>query len=74
MRISIYSFIGSYLIMPETENRTLEEIEHFFSDRTIKLFDIRIRELPEKAEGDVKVTEKHVESNMIVVGPKEFVF
>lgn len=36
----------AYFIMPETEKRSLEEIERHFSDPTIKITDIYIRKLP----------------------------
>lgn len=38
-------FIVAYFIMPETENRTLEEIEMHFSDNSKGLTDIRIKEI-----------------------------
>lgn len=40
-----YSFIAIYLVLPETEERSLEEIEAHFSDKTKGLFDINIRKL-----------------------------
>lgn len=35
--------------MPETEGRTLEEIEHFFSNTQRKLYDI---DIPKMSKGD----------------------
>lgn len=32
-----------YLVLPETENRTLEEIELYFSDKNRKVFDVVIK-------------------------------
>lgn len=32
-----------YLTLPETEKRTLEEIEIYFSDKSRKLFDVEIK-------------------------------
>lgn len=36
---STYSLIGMYIFLPETEGRTLEEVERFFSDKNRKLTD-----------------------------------
>lgn len=41
-----FSLVLAYYIMPETEKRSLEEIERHFSDPTIKITDIYIRKLP----------------------------
>lgn len=40
--LNLYSFIVAYFILPETENRTLEEIELHFSDNSKSLIDINI--------------------------------
>lgn len=37
-----YRVIVMYFYLPETENRSLEDIEHFFSDRSRKMTDIKI--------------------------------
>lgn len=39
------SLIAMYFVMPETENRTLEEVEVHFSDNNRKITDIRIRKI-----------------------------
>lgn len=36
------SFCYMYVFMPETENRTLEEVERYFSDTTRRVTDRRI--------------------------------
>lgn len=36
-----------YVFLPETENRTLEEVELYFSDKTRKLTDIHIKKASE---------------------------
>lgn len=41
-----------YFVMPETENRTLEEVEVHFSDNKRKITDIRIRKI-----GDVEANK-----------------
>lgn len=38
-----FSCVVIYLILPETEGRTLEEIEAYFSDKSRKFNDIQIR-------------------------------
>lgn len=40
--LSAFALILMYLILPETEDRTLEEIELHFSDKTKKITDIKI--------------------------------
>lgn len=40
-----YRIIISYAIMPETENRTLEEIEAHFSDKTKKWTDTNVQKI-----------------------------
>lgn len=40
-----FRFIVAYLILPETENRTLEEIEAHFSDRTKRLTDTDVQRI-----------------------------
>lgn len=39
------SIIISLAIMPETENRTLEEVEAHFSDKTIKLTNTNVKRI-----------------------------
>lgn len=41
--IDILGLIFIYLMLPETENRTLEDIETHFSDNKRKLTDIKIK-------------------------------
>lgn len=40
--IGVVGFIAMYLILPETEGRTIEDIEQYFADRKRKLNDINI--------------------------------
>lgn len=64
--ISIFlGIILMYKILPETENRTLEDIEMHFADKTKKLTDIKIlkrdnSQNKEHKKADSKVTTKHV--------------
>ena len=37
-----YSFVGMYFTLPETEGKSLDDIENYFSDRKRKLTDIYI--------------------------------
>lgn len=37
------SFIALYLVFPETEGKSLQQIEYYFSDKTRKWTDRRIR-------------------------------
>lgn len=41
--VDIIGLVYIYMFLPETERRTLEEIELHFSDNTKKLSDIKIR-------------------------------
>lgn len=43
----IFRFIGMYLTLPETEGRTLEDVENYFANRKRRFNDIHI---PHKAE------------------------
>lgn len=43
--ITTIGLLALYLVLPETEGRTLEEIENFFSDKTRSVFDRHIRPL-----------------------------
>ena len=64
--ISIFlGFILMYKILPETENRTLEDIEMHFADKTKKLTDIKILKRDDSQnkqheKADNKVTTKHI--------------
>lgn len=40
---SFHRVILMYFFLPETENRSLEDIEFFFSDRNRKITDVHIR-------------------------------
>lgn len=40
--IGVIGFVGMYLILPETEGRSLEDIGNYFSNRKRKLTDIDI--------------------------------
>lgn len=40
---SFFSLIAMYFILPETENRSLEDIELHYADDTKKITDIHIR-------------------------------
>lgn len=42
-QLFIFRFILTWLLLPETENRTLEEIELHFSDNNRSIFDIQIK-------------------------------
>ena len=42
---STFRFITLYLVLPETENRTLEEIEQYFSDKSRKFGDRKIKKI-----------------------------
>lgn len=46
-----------YLIMPETENRTLEDIEMHFSDNSKKITDRKIARIVE--EPDLELNDEH---------------
>lgn len=47
-----FSFIATYYWLPETENRSLEDIERHFSDKTKKLTDIHIQTCNGQAKDD----------------------
>lgn len=50
--ISGFGVILIYKIMPETENRTLEDIEMHFSDKTKKITDRKIAKVFDEVESD----------------------
>lgn len=52
---NFYSILVAFFVLPETENRSLEEIERHFSEKSKSLFDRDIRRLPAGAE-DVQWT------------------
>lgn len=45
-----FRFVVIYLILPETEGRTLEEIEAYFSDKSRKFNDIQIRTVHDREQ------------------------
>lgn len=47
--INVFGFILMYKILPETENRTLEDIEMHFSDNSKKLTNLKIAKTEIKA-------------------------
>lgn len=60
---SIVIFVGlilMYNILPETENRTLEDIEMHFADKSKKINDRKIRKLDPKPEDNGKAATKRV--------------
>lgn len=68
--ICVIGLIVAYLIMPETERRTLEDIEFHFSDNNRSLFDRRIRTgvvgkniIMNGNDNDIDYERKNLESN-----------
>lgn len=53
--MSISRFVISYFILPETENRTLEEIELHFSDDRKSLLDTDIKKIYNLYEKNVEI-------------------
>lgn len=49
--------ITAYFVLPETEHRTLEKIELFFSDKSRKLTDIRVRKITDHKKPNSENTE-----------------
>lgn len=43
MEFLLHRFVATYYCLPETENRSLEDIERHFSDNSKKLTDIHIK-------------------------------
>lgn len=59
-------FIFAYLVLPETENRSLEEIELHFSDDSKKLTDrniLRNSDIERKAMQEVPLNEQCLNEN-----------
>lgn len=64
-----FSLISMYFLLPETENRTLEDIEIHFSDNNRKLTDIRIRkvnDLNKNKTMELPIDEKPPQSHEII--------
>lgn len=57
--IGVLGFFVTYFYLPETENRTLEDIEKHFSENTTKFSDINIRKI-ENIEMELNIIEANV--------------
>lgn len=72
--ISAFGLILMYKIMPETENRSLEDIEAHFSDRSKSLTDRKIARIEDKeGESDDKKRNDEVESGNEIQNDSIFV-
>lgn len=45
-------------MLPETEHRTLEEIELYFSDKSRKVTDVRVRKIADRKKSNTGNTER----------------
>lgn len=68
--IAAFGFVLLYKIMPETENRTLEDIEMHFSDNSKKLTDRKIakQDETEKNESIDGITRNEIGNEEAVNG------
>lgn len=67
--ISGIGLIVMYLILPETEDRSLEDIELHFSDNSKNLTDRKIAELSNNKENEVRnISKGHEEMKEIPTG------
>lgn len=60
--VGVLGFFVTYFYLPETENRTLEDIEKHFSENTTKFSDINIRKI-DNIEMELKIMESKVMEN-----------
>lgn len=67
--IITYGLILMYKILPETENRTLEDIEMHFADESKKITDHKI---PKKSKQSQQMQRKAIESNEVSIKPTPF--
>lgn len=65
--IAAIGLISMYLILPETENRSLEDIEMHFSDDTKTLFDRKIARVNSETNTD-EVNGEIPKNNQTVIG------
>ena len=68
--IVTYGLILMYKILPETENRTLEDIEMHFTDESKKLSDHKI---PEKSKQKLQKQRKEIASSEVPTNPVSFI-
>lgn len=57
--LGILGFVITYFYLPETEDRTLEDIEKHFSENSVKMSNINIRKI-KNIEMELKIIEAKV--------------
>lgn len=67
--ITTVGLLALYLVLPETEGRTLEEIENYFSDKTRSVIDRNIRPLGVASGTTTAVTS--TSDNVLVKSTKD---